>query len=673
MKKVSIFLLALIFPASFLNSQDSVNSVSYQLYLTQIAAAEAFFQLNKISTAREYLDACDPGYRDLEWQFLDACLDQSDTSISFAGSPTLSDIKMSPDGDMIAVCGSDSLVTLLSYPGLEPVLQLRGHRGQVSTVCFNGDGTGLFSGGRDHAVILWRTASGQMVWKNDSTFSKGIYQVRFDRNVNMLGVATWESDPSRDPQVVGFTGILDARTGHSVKKIENDAHPSAGIVFTERGKNIIVSTWGEAAYCYDALSGQELWRYDLSDPEEYNAFHSIALSPDSHTLLLGSADHRIHVLNTSDGRLVHRIEPYQGHTKTIKALAFSPDGSRFASAGEDQTILVWNAETFQKISALSGHTKTVTALCWAEDGQSMLSVSLDGTLKAWDLQHGFTWSYEICDYGPWQTPLSPDKQYFAAPCSDEKLFIYEASTGKPLTFFGTQKSLCADISNDGKQLVTAGFDGIVRLWDIASGTELMIYNSHSARVDGVVHLSSADLIASAGDTTLMIWHAPSGKAIHRIPVTDRPFRVVKTPGEEKIFTGCGNGTIKGYRASDWTETDHFVAERGLQEMAVSPDGKLMAVFSGKNIEIFDLATRERRFFLDGHEQSGYGLDFSPDSRYLVSGSYDQTFKLWNLGTGQCTLTFHGFEETIYSTKFLGGNEIFLGTSQGMMHYYHFSR
>ncbi len=74
-----IFLLAILLIPGLARAQNSLKEDNeYQLYLTQIAAAEAFLHLNLISTANSYLNSCNEKYRNMEWQFLKAALDQSE-------------------------------------------------------------------------------------------------------------------------------------------------------------------------------------------------------------------------------------------------------------------------------------------------------------------------------------------------------------------------------------------------------------------------------------------------------------------------------------------------------------------------------------------------------------------------------------------------------------------
>jgi WD40 repeat protein len=647
------------------------NDKSYALYLTQVAAAEALLHLNKISSAHNYLSACDEQYRDVEWHFLKANLDQSARSVRKQPGDSFTSVAISPDGRILAAAGSDSSISLYTYPGLKLTRELRGHKGSVSTLAFSSNGKRLASGGRDHSVIIWDVERGTQLSRNDRAFTQGIYQVRFSARDSVLGVVSWERLKDRKPGVFGFAKLLDGDDARELRRIELDNHPAAGIVFTPDGLNMIVSSWGEIVYSYDIKTGAQNWTFDLSDPAEYNAFHSIDISPDGSTVALGSADHRVYLLSAKEGRVIHRIEPWNGHTKTVKAVCFSPDGASLATAGEDQTILVWNTGDLSGKRSLVGHVNTVSGLAWARDGKAVVSSSLDGGIREWDLDHPFETTYDICNFGPWQTPFTSDRKYFAAPCSDEKLLLYEASTGRVFADLGAQSGLCADISEDSRYLATASFDGVVRVWDIRQTKEIRTFQGHTARVDGIAYLTSTNRIVSVGDTTLRVWQLNAGKETHISSFNTTPFRIIASPDEAFAYIGFTDGRVDKLDTGTWSVVGTFRCTTGIQEMTISPDGRLLALFSGKDIEVWDAKTLTRKTILGGHEKAGYGIGFSADGRYLISGSYDQTFKLWNLARGACTLTYHGYEEVIYSSAFLSSNEICLSSSQGHVRYYRF--
>jgi WD40 repeat protein len=72
-----------------------------------------------------------------------------------------------------------------------------------------------------------------------------------------------------------------------------------------------------------------------------------------------------------------------GHRAAVYTLAFSPDGSRLASGGNDNVIIIWDPKFGDSLLELRGHAAYVHAVSFSPDGASLVSASGDGTVRVW--------------------------------------------------------------------------------------------------------------------------------------------------------------------------------------------------------------------------------------------------------------------------------------------------
>jgi hypothetical protein len=75
---------------------------------------------------------------------------------------------------------------------------------------------------------------------------------------------------------------------------------------------------------------------------------------------------------------------FLGHANVVHSVAFSPDGKRLASTGEDGTVKVWETATGHEARTLQGHTGWVVSVVFSPDGNRLASASQDGTVKVWE-------------------------------------------------------------------------------------------------------------------------------------------------------------------------------------------------------------------------------------------------------------------------------------------------
>jgi WD40 repeat protein len=131
---------------------------------------------------------------------------------------------------------------------------------------------------------------------------------------------------------------------------------------------------------WDLATGE--LRFEL--PGQGVTVDSLAFSPDGTRLATAVRDALLRIQDPRTGAV---LWTHQG-TADFESLAFSPDGAALACGDRQGTVTVRETETGREVQTLRGHSKTVAGLAFHPDGQRLASGSLDNTVRLWDLATG---------------------------------------------------------------------------------------------------------------------------------------------------------------------------------------------------------------------------------------------------------------------------------------------
>jgi WD40 repeat protein len=208
-----------------------------------------------------------------------------------------------------------------------------------------------------------------------------------------------------------------------------------------------------------------------------------------------------------------------GHTRQVRAVAFSGDGMFVVSGSEDCTSRVWNAETGVELSILSGHTGPVTSVALSRDGRFVVSGSEDSTVRVWEATTGrelyILTNHErevssVAFSGNDDLVVSGSHDYTARVwnmVADTQLYILKGHESAVLS---------VAFSHNGSFIVSSSYDQTIRLWDAATGMHLRTITSHTNWWNPVAFLGNTSSIVSrsiSGDGTMQVWEPSPASAL----------------------------------------------------------------------------------------------------------------------------------------------------------------
>ena len=362
---------------------------------------------------------------------------------------------------------------------------------------------------------------------------------------------------------------------------------------------------------------------------------------------------------TQISRVRHTLK---GHTEAVTEVAYDPNGKFVITHGDDGVVKLWDANSGTWARDL---VKNTAALGYRGAGRVLLSHHGDrvaipiesGAVEVRDLASGAT-VLTVPSEGENERVglMAFDKDdSMLAVASANSLKVWNLTTRnalalnyelpltiESLTFSGDKKLVVGGCPRSDRAGCTI-FES--RSWDLTKDLEspqtVEVRIQNFKRPESTFSPTGDRLFTLTNDGTAKLWDTTSGpdKELFDFSTSHVTFPATFSDDGKQLATLSENGSVLIWDLS----AGHSTAMEGQFEtkvtgkadprfskgLAFSPNGKFIAAFAGKTVEVWDVKSKRQLMTLSGHKDSISSVAFTADGKFIATASADGTAKMWD--------------------------------------------
>jgi WD40 repeat protein/transcriptional regulator with XRE-family HTH domain len=322
---------------------------------------------------------------------------------------------------------------------------------------------------------------------------------------------------------------------------------------------------------------------------------------------------------------LHLLLTIPVHSGGVPDVTFSPDGTRLASINDDGTTTLWDAHSGEQLITLKNEdsypsTGVPRSIAFSPDGKT-LATSDAIEVILWDASNG------------------------------ERLFSLAGQSIGTTTGYNLGVGQIS-FSPDGELLAVANMDGISKVWELASQTEVLSFESGTQPAKAIAYSPDGRLLATGGDEGIVkIWNAESGEELFALSLGGIIHSIAFGPEGDRLTAASEDGSVKIWDSGTGQELLSLPRLSGMYDIAFLSDGNLVTAGQDGTARVWDSTSGQQLLTLAGHSSTIIGVAGSPDGKRIATSGYDGTLKLWDATPGRELLTIQGHADIVWGVEY----------------------